>query len=67
MAKNKFYYGDRVRVIDGFYKGNLAIVIEYDPKVKKYLCQIHSIMHNRLYESEAWIEESFLEEVEGDW
>ena len=56
----KFIYNQKVKIIDGFYEGQTAIVLDYK---KDWFQYYYKIKTEEFLWSIIWIKESFLKEI----
>ena len=51
----KFKYGDKIKVIDGFFDGMYGIVLNVDEEGNKYYVEISKTVDQELRTREEWI------------
>ena len=56
-------YGNRVRVINGFYKGLTGIVSDWMNEPTRYYVEMTSTVRNQFTNPSAWILEEDLEKI----
>ena len=62
----KLLYGDKVKVIDGFYKGLEGIVSDFDSAKPGYYIEMECLLYGCFVKTpRAWILENYLEKIEG--
>jgi len=57
----KFKYGDKVKILSGFYEGLIGVVTEYNQGLKTYYVEMSSTANNQFTSPIDWIEETNLE------
>ena len=60
----KLKYGDRIKVISGFYEGLLGVVSDYNSVELSYYVEMTNTICNQFTSFTAWIKETDLEKIE---
>lgn len=62
----KYLFGDKVKILGGFYKGSVGYVVDHSYtikdlcKIEKYEISINKLMDNNLIEIKLWFDEPYL-------
>jgi len=57
----KFKYGDRVKVINGFFEDLRGYTVDFDEESNTYHCELSGVRCNQHTSTVAWVKEEDLE------